>query len=130
MGRRAVKHQIVLDDIHLPCRIAHDVDQHLGLVAQQMREQLARRSERLARLDRGPQPIDGLQWRRPRAHQHPAIDIERHGRRGRRFEREERHVVQDAQQGVAGGLDARAAAEAEEIVKVKGQVEMLSEPSL
>ena len=125
-----MKHQIVFNDIDLSCRIAHDVDQHLCLVAQQVREELARRSKRLARLDSCPQSIERFERRRSRAHQHPAIDVEGHRRGRRRLEREERHIVQDREQGVAGGFDARAGAQSEQIVEITGQVEVLGEPAL
>ncbi|GAB3100169.1 hypothetical protein GCM10027081_26650 [Cupriavidus yeoncheonensis] len=73
VGLQALREQLVFDAVHADAGLAHDLHQHVGLVAQQVRQHVQRRTEALATAHRGTQLVDRAQRLRPRRDQQAAI---------------------------------------------------------
>ena len=103
--------QVILDIVDPRHGVAHDVDQHVGLVAQQMDQQFHRRAYRLVVLDDGlAQALDRLQRRAARRDDEVLRHAGPHGGNVGRFEREiVHHIVDHGDQGVFRLFDARRA---------------------
>jgi hypothetical protein len=93
-------------------------------------KKLARRPEGLAGLHRGAKPVERFERRRAGTHHHPGVDEDRDRRRRGRLEREKLHVIENRQQGAVARFDARRRADAEQIVKIARQVQVLGQPAL
>jgi alkaline phosphatase len=122
-----VGEKAVLDRVHPTRPVAGDPGQHLGLVAQEVGEEVGRGAERLALPHRLAQAVDRAQRLRARAHHEPPphAQAERRGVGGVEGEVEE-DVVEDRDQPVPGLLDAgRARVLVERLAEHVGQVEVL-----
>ena len=121
-----MRHDAVFDRVNLPGGVTEDLDQHVRLIAQQVREQFGRRAERLTMLDRRAQPIDRAQLRRPDADDDPLGDVEGDRCRRRSFRGEELDVVDHREQRAVDDLDAGRGQFLDRIVEGVGQRDVLA----
>ena len=125
LGHQAPGQQVVFDIVDPRHGVAHDVDQHVGLVAQQMDQQFHRRADRLVVLDDGlAQALDRLQRRAARRDDEVLRHACPHGGNVGRFERKiVHHIVDHGDQGVFRLFDARGTG-----TLVQGFIEFVGQP--
>jgi hypothetical protein len=109
VGRQARGQQFVFDLIHAQAGLAHDLGQHFALIAQQMHQQLQRRAEAFASLDRRAQLVHRMQRLQAGADDHSTAGADPQGRDigGGHAAEVEHHVVDHCQQRRVDMLDAR-----------------------